>query len=319
VYQQLARPDPLFRHIFGNLEGFVVTFTGEQARFRRPDARPNELRDTRQLSWAYPAEIEKAAEYLLAEAERGRDTYFGVHLFRKAGNRLSANAVPTVQCLWLDEDEGHFPGIGPEPTATICSSARRRHLYWQLTHPVDIEWATSLNRRLAVWAGGDAGKAGKASVLRVPGTANYKRHPQVDLVAGELTGSGPWEPDVIDQAVPEISEPSPPSRTEPYTGPEADLEPYLAGGEILSELIDGLGAKYAIVCPWIHEHTGGDRTGTRVGQRVNGGLWFHCDHEHCQGRGWAEFKTALRSETVRIIRPTKTPKTHERTVRIHRG
>jgi hypothetical protein len=47
---------------------------------------------------------------------------------------------------------------------------------------------------------------------------------------------------------------------------------------------------YTIVCPWVREHTGGDESGTRVGQYPSGGLWFHCDHGHCDGRIWEHFR-----------------------------
>jgi len=294
LYQGIYRPEALFGHIFGEDTGFLVTFTAHQARFRRPDARHNELADTRQLSWPYPEKVEEASGYLIAEAQERRESYFGVHLFRKAGNRLAANTAPTLRCLWLDEDDGHFPKDGPEPTATVRSSAARRHLYWLLAHPVAVEWAVAMNRRLAAWAGGDTGKAGLSSVLRAPGTANYKRDPRVDLVVGEFTGVPPWEPEVLDQAVPEVPEPSPSSESrEPYDGPEVDLMPYLKNVEVLGEVADSSGTKYAIVCPWVHEHSGGDRTGTRIGQRENGALWFHCDHSHCQGRTWREFRREM--------------------------
>ncbi len=156
-----------------------------------------------------------------------------------------------------------------------------------------------MNRQLATWAKGDTGKAGLASVLRAPGTANFKRHPQVDLVVGEFTDSGPWEPEVMDQAVPELPKGPPQDRRrsgvgEFYDGPEVELEPYLFGVEVKGVLPDEHGTKYAIVCPWVHEHTGGDRSGTRVGQRDNGALWFHCDHAHCQGRTWHDFKRVVR-------------------------
>ena len=253
-----------------------------------------------QRSWSYPDQAQKAAGYLIDEAQLERDAYIGVHLFREPNTRLASNAAPTVRSLWLDEDEGTYPEIGPEPTAIVRSSANRRHLYWQLSQPVAVEWAVAMNRRLAVWAGGDTGKAGLASVLRAPGTANYKRHPQVDLVVGEFTSSGPWAPEVMEQAIPPFREQEPRrfagkarKATEPYDGLEMELAPYLEKVEVLGEIPDGLGKKVAIVCPWVHEHTGGDRSGTRLGQRSNGALWFHCDHEHCQGRTWREFKRAV--------------------------
>jgi hypothetical protein len=290
----MIRPESLFWHLFGEDKGFLVTLTGTQARLRRADARHNELTRICQRSWRYPDEAQQAGDYLVDEAQLERDTYIGVHLFRDPGNRLAANAAATVRTLWLDEDEGRYPEIGPEPTATVRSSSQRRHAYWRLTRPVTVEWAVSMNRRLALWAGGDAGKAGAASVLRAPGTANYKRHPQVDLVIGEFTGQEEWwDPEVLDQAVPEIPKPPSPARTEPYDGPEIELAPYLERVEVLSEVADSLGSKYAVICPWIAEHSGGDRSGTYVGHRSDGGLWFACNHEHCSSRGWREFKRAV--------------------------
>jgi hypothetical protein len=61
--------------------------------------------------------------------------------------------------------------------------------------------------------------------------------------------------------------------------------------EVLSEMHDGTAqVKYGIVCPWVDEHTGGDESGTRVGQYADGALFFHCEHGHCAGRKWTEFR-----------------------------
>jgi hypothetical protein len=114
-------------------------------------------------------------------------------------------------------------------------------------------------------------------------------------VVGEFTGFGPWEPAVMDQAIPEIPSPSTPASTEPYDGPEVELGPFLDAVEVLGEVVDGKGVKFALVCPWIEEHTGGDRSGTYIGRRAEGGLWFHCNHEHCESRGWREFRDEIRS------------------------
>jgi hypothetical protein len=56
---------------------------------------------------------------------------------------------------------------------------------------------------------------------------------------------------------------------------------------------------YSIVCPWAHEHTGGDTSGTRVGQYPSGALWFKCEHGHCDGRKWEHFRELLDPEAYR--------------------
>jgi hypothetical protein len=48
---------------------------------------------------------------------------------------------------------------------------------------------------------------------------------------------------------------------------------------------------YRIVCPWVHEHTGGDESGTRIGRYPSGAPWFQCEHGHCADkRKWHEFR-----------------------------
>ncbi len=163
----------LWDHLFGELEdGYLVTFTGKQS--ERPDARPNELDDTTQLSWKWPEEREQAATYLEAESERGRDAYFGVHLFREHGNRRAENAAE-ILALWVDGDGAMVPEDWPQPTAVIESSPGRHHYYWKLSRPLAPEEASRLNKRLCYGMGGDKGKWGLGTVLRAPGTRNYKR------------------------------------------------------------------------------------------------------------------------------------------------
>jgi hypothetical protein len=84
-----------------------------------------------------------------------------------------------------------------------------------------------------------------------------------------------------------------PSRRGSYDGEKFDLTKLLedAGVQIHTEMFDNSAElKYGIVCPWVDEHTGGDESGTRVGQYEDGALFFHCEHSHCAGRKWAEFK-----------------------------
>jgi hypothetical protein len=88
-----------------------------------------------------------------------------------------------------------------------------------------------------------------------------------------------------------------PSRPyEGVPGERIDLVEFLsaAGVEILGEIPDGSAARvFRIVCPWMREHTRGDRSGTRAGQFADGALFFHCEHAHCAQRRWAQFRDYL--------------------------
>jgi hypothetical protein len=307
-------PKQLFEHIFGDLEGVLVTFTGRQARLDEPEAAHNELTDTRQRYHSYPGDVAEASDALLAEAASGRDCYFCVHLMRQRGNRLAANTVPTVRALWLDEDEGSYPQEGPSPTAVVRSSADRRHLYWRLAREVHVEWAVQMNRRIAEWSAGDRGKAALASVLRPPATLNFKRYPQIDRVIAEIADRV-WEPEVLEQALPSMPEVDRPVRRTdgPYDGPATSLSQYLASDqlEVIAKVVDETAEKWQIVCPWLHEHTGGDRSGTFIGEYENGAKWYCCHHSHCQGRSWRDFRRMVNPKgTIHIdlpspINPTK--------------
>jgi hypothetical protein len=91
----------------------------------------------------------------------------------------------------------------------------------------------------------------------------------------------------------------------PYTGSEdyvLELDEFLGefGVTVLRSINDANSERaYGIVCPWAHEHTGGDTSGTRVGQYPSGALWFQCNHAHCDGRRWEHFREELDPEAYR--------------------
>jgi hypothetical protein len=94
---------------------------------------------------------------------------------------------------------------------------------------------------------------------------------------------------------------------EPYAGllgARIELVEFLqsAGVEVLREIRDQTAeVVFAVVCPWAHEHTGQDRSGTRAGQYSDGALWFRCEHAHCARRGWEQFRDYL-SPPARFLR-----------------
>lgn len=171
----------LWQHLFGDLEGYLATLIGKQS--TRADARPNELDGTRQVFWQWPAGQEKAAVYLQRQSDKGRDTYFGVHLFKEHGKRTADNAG-AVSALWVDGDGAKVPEDWPRPTAVVESSPGREHFYWRLTNPVDPQKAAELNKRLTYGMGGDKGKWQMGTVLRPPGTRNYKRGEPTEVGGG---------------------------------------------------------------------------------------------------------------------------------------
>lgn len=76
-------------------------------------------------------------------------------------------------------------------------------------------------------------------------------------------------------------------------GDKLDLREFLSasGIAVLGEIPDTTAERvFRIVCPWANEHSGGDRSGTRAGQYADGAKFFHCEHSHCAGRGWPEFR-----------------------------
>ena len=178
--EQAERIAKFWTHLFEGLDGYLVTFTGRQS--ADPSTEANELDEIRQRSWRWPIRQADAADYLLQESRAGRDAYFGVHLFHKPGTRKGEHAGE-VQALWVDGDGARVPKDWPQPTAVVESSPGRHHYYWRLTRPIGPEEAAQLNRRLCYGMAGDKGKWGLGTVLRAPGTRNYKReHPT--LVAG---------------------------------------------------------------------------------------------------------------------------------------
>jgi hypothetical protein len=171
-------PQELLEHLFGDLEGYFFTLTGKQSSIKA-----NDLTEIEQHPWKWPANAGDATAYLLEESTRGRDSYFSVHLFQTRFGRTVENAAPHILTLWVDGDGAAVPDDWPQPSAVISSSPGREHFYWRLAHPIVAEQATQLNKRLCYGMNGDKGKWGLGTILRPPGTRNYKRE-----TPSEVTG-----------------------------------------------------------------------------------------------------------------------------------
>jgi hypothetical protein len=301
--QNLSATLELVAHLFEDQAGYLNTFTGQQARFSNPTARPNELADVVNRSWEYPGQAAKAVKYLNRECNRQRDAYFGVHLYEayQPGRRLAANAVEFVRALWVDGDGAQVPPEWPQPTAIVRSSEGREHFYWGLDTLVPAADAVKLNRRMAVVMGADRGKAGLSTVLRAPGTSNFKRE-SPELVTLEIAG-GRLDPKEIEAAVPESTQGTQQTRRHRRTtkrppwardnrGRKFDLVEWMNhhGVPYGPEVQDGKGRKWRLlecpIAPPRKEHS----DGVYIGYHASGAPWFQCYHDHGEGFVWQDFR-----------------------------
>jgi RepB DNA-primase from phage plasmid len=308
IIRQIPHPEPLFQHLFDPLRGYLFVASLEWGNEDSWCQRP----------YRYPEQAGKAAQWLTNAAQLGLESYYSAHLFRTRHNRQSTNAHEHVMALWLDLDGGEYPENGPQPTVRVRTSPGKWHLYFRLRAPIGAEHAQDLNRRLCAFAGGDPTGVPLSSVLRPPGTARYKGA-RPELVVGCTTGVPSWQPDVLEQALP-VLEQEVRDRRQPYEGPALELGPFLRHVEVLGEAPDGLGVKWRVICPWLEEHSHGDRTGTYIGKIAGGGAWFRCRHEHCHRRTWSDFKNEVRrrAKTISIHRGSRKG-ARVKEVRVRRG
>jgi hypothetical protein len=302
IRSELTTTLALWEVLFENQAAYLNTFTGQQARFEDPSARANELARVVNKTWRFPEQAEEAAAYLHRESRRRRDAYFGVHQYEEyqPGRRLAANAVEFVRSLWVDGDGAKVPPGGPAPGAVVYSSEGREHFYWPLSVPIHKDEAARLNKRMAVAMGADRGKAGLATVLRAPGTFNYKRDTP-ELVTLEITGER-YSPDEISAVVPELprpglhTQPRRPTKTPPWASSrqsaEFDLVEWMIRHDVPvgSEVMDGKGRKWRLLeCPIAppgKEHS----DGVYIGHHASGAPWFQCYHDHGEGFTWRDVR-----------------------------
>ncbi|MEI8266079.1 MAG: phage/plasmid primase, P4 family [Betaproteobacteria bacterium] len=169
-------------------------------------------RDAKTFSNVPVSSIEQACEKAQWHLKKGADVYFGCAEFSTNGTRKADNAV-SASAFWLDIDCGqdkaaagkgyldvaeaqvavsNFCGEAelPEPTHLV-NSGGGLHAYWALSSAVDAqEWIAlarqfkDLTQRLCLMAD-PSRTADIASVLRLPGTLNFKYDPprEVELIA----------------------------------------------------------------------------------------------------------------------------------------
>jgi hypothetical protein len=206
---------------------------------------------------------------------------------------------------WL-ENEWSFAGVGrviraEEDLVGVDLDMCREPETGELT-----PWAKALLERLNSYAEISPSGTGVKVWVKAPMISRAHVKPGLEiyprgryftvtgLALGELkdiASRGEELAQIIEEAFPRVDR----DRTT-YDGPRRvlDLLDYLekANIAIFAERSDGTAERvYSIRCPWAEEHTGGDESGTRVGQYADGALFFRCEHAHCREvREWRQFR-----------------------------
>lgn len=105
-------------------------------------------------------------------------------------------------------------------------------------------------------------------------SCNLERYVSLDEIAGA------YQLDLTPEAPRIYRSPSPPITAD-------TLIPELAGLGLYLEPLSGLENAHRILCPWLHEHTGEDPTGTVYFEPGEANGWrggFKCHHGHCMNR-----------------------------------
>jgi hypothetical protein len=172
-----------------------------------------------------PAAAIDQAGLLIERVARHVDVYIGVALHdREAGDGTS---VSRSHLVWADIDredaQASLQSFAHPPTMTVASGTPgRRHSYWLLGGAVDIDEVMTANRQLAGALGGDLSSGlSRVSMLRPPGTYNYKHQPRQPVRIVDLAGSRVYD---LAQLVDDLSDPKPPKPPYvPALGPVAGI------------------------------------------------------------------------------------------------
>lgn len=207
-----------------------------------------------------------------------------------------------------------------EPSALVETSPGNFQAWYFLAPPeTDAARADLLVKRM-IEAGltadaRDPGMRGVTRYGRLPVGRNGKSVYLEKLGAPFIQKVHRWEPgkryrlEQIAQAygIDLTPEQPPIYRPLPASDSRDSLLPVIQQYGLYLEPISGLNGAHRIVCPWSHEHTGRDTSGTVYFEPGDSNGWhggFKCHHGHCMNRGIRDLERFIRA-AKRMIREGK--------------
>lgn len=228
--------------------------------------------------------------------------YFTISTFTQEGDRATRRKANFLacHCIVADDVVEKIPEaqarLLPPPSWILQTSPGSQQWGWILEEPeTDRARVENLLDGLVARGlapdGTDPGMRGVTRYVRLPAGVNTK--------AKYINGSGPppvrlveWHPErrvtVEDLAGPfgiDLNA----RRTDDAETARAVFPadaPVMQTIEVIEQKSE---SEFLIVCPWVHEHTDGDDSGTWLTTRADGSLGFKCHHGHCQDKTARDF------------------------------
>jgi hypothetical protein len=230
--------------------------------------------------------------YRLASANRDGCGVFATVAETDLRGRKTAN-VRRVRALYIDTD-GFVPSAYHLKPSFVVRSFAGVHAYWCLTDNLPLHDFRDGQKRLIAHYRSDPKICNLDRVMRVPGFWHRKGEPFA--IAITYRSDCRYTAAEVLADLPQLAKP---------TAPKLPRKTSLAGinwqGLDVVDLFasagysprDLGGGKWAVICPWVGEHSHPDYNGTSTStviweRSASSPATFHCAHAHCDGRKLAD-------------------------------
>lgn len=125
-----------------------------------------------QVETLYTKDIRRINDFARKKSKEGWNVFYSPAL--RNVKEDTKKAITLVNILWVDLDKEFEPDWFLLPPSYIVNSGHNKHLYWLLDKYIQVDEAEVYLKKLCNYYGGDKSCAQVNSLLRIPGTINYK-------------------------------------------------------------------------------------------------------------------------------------------------
>lgn len=245
---------------------------------------------------------------LLKKINHGSGVFVAIN--QTDGKGRKKENVTKIRTFFADLDGSPLESIRQaplEPHIIVESSPGRYHVYW-LIDDAPLDSFESMQKRLAERFGGDPSVCDLPRLMRLPGFLHRKHTPYQSRIL-ETSATLPYSFEKFQDAFGTINlelniQPAPQEQTHTSPLDSSTLTRLRELGLIKRLEHEGEG-RWAIRCPWAHEHTTGDDAYyfSKSNPGYKGTEGFQCFHVHCKDRNISTLRFFLGLSPIAGIDP----------------